>query len=237
MKKIAVIALLIAAVSHAVSAEETQKSQWQSVESITAAAKVHAENNGLRVGVRQKIEAGPVDQRLLMTACSQPLATAFAPGVKSAARMTVEVKCPVPGGWKVFVPVTVQAFDQAVVITRAMERGQVLAAGDVALLENQVSDLPGGYLRDVSVAVGKRLERSIAAGTVLSPSVLHIEQMVRRGDHVTLVAQAKGVSIKARGVAMSAGGLDDRIRIKNLSSGKEVDGVVRDTALVEVTLR
>ena len=92
----------------------------QSVESIAAAARDFATTHGLRAGARRTVEVGALDSRLRLAACPQPLHATAAPGARSSLRMTVEVRCPSSGGWRLFVPVTIKAFDKAVVATRAL---------------------------------------------------------------------------------------------------------------------
>jgi flagellar basal body P-ring formation protein FlgA len=211
--------------------------QWQSPAAIEAAAREHVEAHGMKLGMRRKLQAGPLDERLRLVQCSRPFATAFAPGVNAPPRMTVEVRCPVAGGWKVYVPVKVSAFDRAVVATRALDRGHLLTAADITVTDSDVSGLPAGYARDPAKIDGLRLSRPVVAGTVLTSAVLEIDPVIRRGDRVTAVAQIHGISVRTQALALAAGGLDQRIRLKSLSSGKEIEGVVRGEALVEIAVR
>ena len=133
-------------------------------------------------------------------------------------------------------PVTIKAFDSAVVATRALPRGHVLTEQDVTTMESDVSALPAGYSRDAATVMGRRLMRPLAAGTVIGSGAVYVEPTVRRGQAVTLLAQASGFSVRMQGVALSAGGVAERIKIKNLSSGREVEGVIRADSLVEVPL-
>lgn len=211
--------------------------QWQTPASIEAAARIHAETHGVKLGTQQKLEAGPLDERIRLLQCSNPLSTAFASGANTPPRMTVEVRCPGARGWKVYVPVAAHAFDRTVVATRALDRGHVLTPADIAVLDSDVSDLPVGYASDPASLNGVRLSRPIAAGTVLTASILDIEPLIRRGEEVTAVAKSGGFAIRTRAVALAAAGLDQRVKVKNLSSGKEIEGVVRGEALVEVAIQ
>src|SRR5690606_12001556 len=127
-----------------------EDSRWQPVESLEAAARAHVEAHGMKLGMRQQIEAGPVDTRLLLVQFGGELTTGFAPGQNKPTRMTVEVRCPGAGGWKVYVSVTVHAVDRAVVVTRALETGHLLTAADITLTDSDVAGLPVGYWREVA---------------------------------------------------------------------------------------
>jgi flagellar basal body P-ring formation protein FlgA len=208
----------------------------QSLAAVSEAARTFADANGLRTGERRTIDVGPLDARLRLDDCPVALAASAAPGVRSSLRMTVEVRCPIEGGWRLFVPVRIQAYDKAVVALRALPRGHVLSAADLSVVVSDVSALPPGYAREASALIGRRTSRPVTAGAVLGGGIMVLEPTVRRGQAVTLVAQARGLSIRAQGVAVTAGGVDERIRIKNLSSGREIEGIVRSAALVEIPL-
>ncbi|MEL7187378.1 MAG: flagellar basal body P-ring formation chaperone FlgA, partial [Pseudomonadota bacterium] len=62
------------------------------------------------------------------------------------------------------------------------------------------------------------------------------DQIVRRGQSVTLVASAGGISVNMNGVALTDGGLNQRIRVENMHSGRIVEGIVRSREHVEVLL-
>jgi flagella basal body P-ring formation protein FlgA len=63
---------------------------------------------------------------------------------------------------------------------------------------------------------------------------LRAPAIVERGQLVTLYWQAGGLKVSARGEARSAAAADGRVRVRNLSSGRDVDGVVREDGQVEV---
>ena len=57
-----------------------------------------------------------------------------------------------------------------------------------------------------------------------------------RGQLVTVVARAGTMSVRTTGVAQSDGGLAERVQIRNVTSGRTVEGVVRSGDTVEVSL-
>src|SRR5688572_22390643 len=85
------------------AADAAEPAAVQSVESIAAAARDFATKHGLQSGARRSVEVGALDARLRLASCPQPLHAAAAPGVRSSLRMTVEVRCPSSGGWRLFV--------------------------------------------------------------------------------------------------------------------------------------
>ena len=67
--------------------------------------------------------------------------------------------------------------------------------------------------------------RGIAGGSVLTNQQLLGTQAVQRGQTVTLVADAGGISVRMAGRALAIGLINQRIRVENLSSGKIVWGL------------
>ena len=57
---------------------------------------------------------------------------------------------------------------------------------------------------------------------------------VQRGQTVTLVADAGGMSVRMAGRALSDGLMNQRVRVQNLSSGKIVEGIARSEQVVEI---
>jgi flagella basal body P-ring formation protein FlgA len=83
---------------------------------------------------------------------------------------------------------------------------------------------------------GQRLKRDLPAGTVLSPSLMQPETLIKRGQQVTVVAMIAGLEVRSQGVALSDGVASSRIRVKNLNSAKVVEGLVDTHSVVRVEL-
>jgi flagella basal body P-ring formation protein FlgA len=69
---------------------------------------------------------------------------------------------------------------------------------------------------------------------VLTPALVHRPPAIARGDRITLVSNGGGVSVSAPGEALADARRGERLSVRNLSSGKVVEGVVRDQGVVEV---
>jgi flagella basal body P-ring formation protein FlgA len=82
--------------------------------------------------------------------------------------------------------------------------------------------------------VGRTAARPISGGTILSNQQLVASKAVLRGQTVTLVADAGGMSVRMAGRALSDGMVNQRVRVQNLSSGKIVEGIARSEQVVEI---
>jgi len=177
------------------------------------------------------------DPRLRLAACTQPLSASVpANGVRSA-RFTAEVRCDGSQPWRLYLPVRVTSTRPVVVASRALPRDTVLASGDVRLAEAPAGTLPAGALHDPGLAIGRVLRRTVDEGQALNASLLGASTLVRRGQQVTVEAQAGGLTVRMEGVARGDGALGDIIDVENGGSGRVVQAVVRSAKSVEVLLR
>lgn len=180
-----------------------------------------------------QVEEARVDERLRLPRCERPLGAEAAPGSRIGGRITIEVRCPHPA-WRVFVPVSLAVRRPVVVAARPLPAGRALEAGDLTLAERDLHGLPRGYYTRVEDAVGQEVARALGAGEALTPAILRAGTVVRRGQQVTLLARTGGLAVRMGGEALADAGPGQRIRVRNLSSGREVEGVVRSADLVEV---
>lgn len=209
---------------------------FQSHRSIEAAAERAAASHLSPGASKREVRAQSVDSRLQLAACAQPLRAELPQAFARGQRLTVSVHCDGPRPWKIFVPVDVHETVAVLVAARSLARGAVLGAADIELAERSLAGLQRGYLSESDVAAGMRLKRSLRAGQTITPAHLAAAKLIRKGQKVTLVATGGGVKIATQGVALTDGVLSQRIKVRNMSSNKEVEGVVRSEQNVEILL-
>ena len=157
------------------------------------------------------------------------------PGARSAAQLTIEVHCNQPT-WRQYVAVHVHAEERVVIATRPLARLQAVSAEDVTMLPRELALLPAGYFRRVEDVVGHIAQRNIPSGEVLGPGAVRAPPVVRRGQSVTLVVRNGGLNVRATGVVLADAGLAERVRVRNTTTSRMVEGVVRSADTVEVSL-
>jgi flagella basal body P-ring formation protein FlgA len=140
-------------------------------------------------------------------------------------------------GWHFYVPVRIVGVSTVAVAAHALIIGSVLQAADLKVEQHDVSELPLGFLDDPSVAVGLTVSRPVAGGAYITNQQLIASKAVQRGQSVTLVADAGGMSIRMAGRALTDGLVNQRVRVTNLSSGKVVEGIARSAQVVEIILQ
>lgn len=177
--------------------------------------------------------ARPLDARFRFPQCATPLAARASAGYPRGSRLSIAVRCAEPA-WQVYVPVEIHARTRVVVAARPLAARSPLAGGDLAIVEHDVAELPAGYLTDPASILGSRLVRPLAQGEPLERRLLQAEAVIERGQRVTLFWQSSGLRVSAPGEAQAAAAADGRVRVRNLASGREIEGFVRGEGLVEV---
>ncbi len=128
----------------------------------------------------------------------------------------------------------VSLLGEVVVAARARPRHALLQAEDLKMERRDLSALPDRPLMDLGQALGRRTTKPLFKGEVLLRGSVEEPPLVKRGDLVTLIAEAPGLTITAQGRAQGEGGPGHLIRVKNVSSGKEVYGRVESPQVVRV---
>jgi flagellar basal body P-ring formation protein FlgA len=72
---------------------------------------------------------------------------------------------------------------------------------------------------------------------VITNQFLAAAKAVQRGQSVTLIADAGGMSVSMAGRALSDALINQRVKVQNLSSGKIVEGIARSEQTVEIILQ
>lgn len=185
---------------------------------------------------RYEIQVNSLDPRLRMPLCSQQLDASLESPAQPLGRVTVRLRCNGSGPWTVFVPAQVRLFRDVVVMTRPLKRESVIGEDDVALRERDVGTLNQGFLSDLEQAVGMKLLRPAVLDQVLTPQHLEQAEVVRKGDHVVIVARSGSLSVRMPGEALAKGGLSEQIRVRNLNSKRVVKARVTGPGQVEVAM-
>ncbi len=183
-----------------------------------------------------QIEVGRLDQRLRLRQCDAPL-QAFAVGHRpSIGATSVGIRCDDHKPWTLYVTAQVVVFGDVVVAAHAVSRGEELRPGDLRLQRKDLSKLAYGYLTQLQSATGKVLKRNYLSDQVLQPDQLRAPKLVKRGQQVTLHAEAGGIEVRMTGTALSDGAAGDRIRVRNSRSNRVVEGEVVAEGVVKIRI-
>jgi flagella basal body P-ring formation protein FlgA len=129
---------------------------------------------------------------------------------------------------------TIQVVGPAVRTTRAVNRGERLAAGDVATVSSDWAGRPLRPLPTLEQSLGARVTHDLAMNTVLSGGDIAAEQMVRAGEMVRAHARIGAVDITTQLVAVENGRRDETIRVINKDTRRAMRARVIGNSEVEV---
>ncbi|HET6520346.1 MAG TPA: flagellar basal body P-ring formation chaperone FlgA, partial [Geminicoccaceae bacterium] len=112
------------------------------------------------------------------------------------------------------------------VLARPLAQGEVVAAADLEWTTVPAGSLARGGLSDPDALVGAEARRRLAAGRVLREGDVGPPLLVRRGRAVTMVYARDGLSLAALGKPLEDGALGAVVRVVNVDSRRQVQGVV-----------
>jgi len=124
-------------------------------------------------------------------------------------------------------------FGTVVSTTKRLNRNDILASEDITSKRQDISMLDAGLLQDPKQAVGQKLKLSLPAGAVLYAQNLDAPPLVNRGERVTIMAKSQAIQITAPGEARNSGALGEMVRVKNLTSRREIQARVLSAGVVE----
>jgi flagella basal body P-ring formation protein FlgA len=123
---------------------------------------------------------------------------------------------------------------EVVVPKRLIARGETLGKDDV-LIERRPRDGQGNEtIGDIRAAIDKVARRALLAGVPLRSSDVQREEIVAKGDLVTIVYEAPGLLITLRGKANEAGAMGDVVSVSNPQSKRVLQGKVSGPGRVSV---
>lgn len=175
-----------------------------------------------------------LDPRLRLRECTEALDTFSPHSQHRPGHLTVGVRCHGTHPWTLYVPVRVVRHVEVLTLANSLTRGHVLQPEDVEVARRDVGTLPRGYFTDPADAVGMVLRRPANAGDLLTPNLINRPTLISRGDEIWLLIENDRISISAKGVALEDGTRGQRIRVRNTSSDREIEGEVIDRHQVRV---
>lgn len=121
-----------------------------------------------------------------------------------------------------------------VVPKRPISRGETLAHGDIVIERRPRDGLSADLLVDARAAVDKVARRPLAAGLPLRAGDVQREEIVAKGELVTIVYESPGMLITMRGKAGEAGAMGDVVSVTNPQSKRVLQGTVTGPGRVSV---
>ncbi len=126
-----------------------------------------------------------------------------------------------------------QLFGTVLSTTKRLNRNDILGNEDIAAKRQNISMLDAGLIQDPKQAIGQKLKVSLPAGAILYSQTIDAPPLVNRGERVTIMAKSQAIQITAPGEAKNSGALGEMVRVKNLTSRREIQARVLSPGVVE----
>lgn len=179
-----------------------------------------------------RVRAGAIDPNLKLAQC--PDVQVFLPtGSRAWGKTSVGVRCNAPNIWTIYVQATVSVTAQYLVAAAPLAQGRVITSQDLIFESGDLTQLPAGVFTDQAQAIGRSVNISMNAGTVLRQEMLKIPPVVQQGQTVMVTSVGNGFSVEAEGQAMTNASQGQVVRVK-VASGQVVTGIARNSGQVEV---
>jgi len=226
---------LTATVALVIGLIDQSRADSQALASIASAAADKARRDAMSAGYQSvEVEVRPLDQRLRLAACSQPLTTMTGSNNRVLGPLSIGVRCQGDAPWTIYVRTRVSAIIKLPVLSRSLQRGHRLQDSDITMADHRLDRPQADLFLDSAQLVGKELRRSLAAGSPLAAHQLQAPRLIERGQVVELIAGGPGVKVRMQGKALANASAGDRILVDNLRSGRRVEGIVRPDGSVEI---
>ena len=124
---------------------------------------------------------------------------------------------------------------EAAVLTRGLERNEVIKASDVVAERRPKAEV-GNDAATRDRAVGMQARKSLRAGQSVRTADLGKPDRVTRDQSVTLVYETPGLYLTGRGKALENGTEGDTVNVLNLQSKRTVQGIVIGPGQVSVSI-
>ena len=133
-----------------------------------------------------------------------------------------------------FTGVAVEMLDAAI-LTRNVERGEVVKASDVVVERRPKAEV-GADAATRGRTVGMQMRRSLRAGQPLRVADVGKPDLVQKDDNVTLIYESAGIYLTASGKAIDNGTDGDTVNVLNLQSKRTITGTVvgRDQVAISI---
>jgi flagellar basal body P-ring formation protein FlgA len=126
----------------------------------------------------------------------------------------------------VYVPFRVIRKLKIFVLNASCRKGHVIRPDDLSSRETYQNERRAGFPTNIEEVNGRVLTRDVPAGTAIAYAFLEEPILIQKGEIVNIIAENMRLTVQSKGKAMEKGKKGESIRVKNISSDKEITGKV-----------
>jgi flagella basal body P-ring formation protein FlgA len=128
----------------------------------------------------------------------------------------------------------VSLFQNVLVAKKSIKQGENLTSELFDVARREVTSLADPPIVSPGELEGMSATRAMASGKTLTQSFLKKQEIVKRGDLVSIEYSSGSIKITASGEVKESGCLGETIKVKNMSSSKIISAVVQDEKTVKI---
>jgi flagellar basal body P-ring formation protein FlgA len=181
-----------------------------------------------------EISVLPLDSLLKLPECTEPLEAFTTTDLIKAGRTSIGVRCNGEKKWSIFTSAVIKIYENVIVLSRPVQRGEIITRQHLAIEKKDVSKLRGDFVTQAEQIENKQAARYIQTGAIPGLRSFIEPKLIKRGDKIIISTIQPAFSIRMSGVAMMDGSKDQLIRIKNENSGRIISATVIEAGLVSV---
>ncbi len=230
------LAVVMAAGVLGLGASPARAENYQDLEAIRTQVREFILKQAARPEGSIEVEVGRIDPRLRLAPCERALDLALPPNSRLTGSALASVRCNGSRPWSFYVTARIRNYEPVLVAARTLPRGTTLAAADVRIEKRDLSTLNDTPLTDLKQVTGKLTLHALAPGDVIGFRGFKAAQLVRRGEKVTILANANGLEVRVSGEALADGIEGQAIRVRNSLTNKVIQAVITAPGMVQVRL-
>ena len=112
-----------------------------------------------------------------------------------------------------------------ITLSNNLKKGEVIQKHDLKF-DYKTNSVGNGFFENFDKLVGRKIKQNLSKGQVIK--IRHLEEnfMVSEGQSIIIFSDLYGINVRMQGNALENGHFNELIKVKNISSGKIVQGRV-----------
>lgn len=213
-----------------------KNNNFENLTSLVLKAENFIKNIGIDSPYPITVSIKPLSKKLKLKQCLQPINFEFNNERKKTGNTLLRVSCSSPTKWRMHLPVKITTFQDVLVLRQPVIRSQTIDENDVIVKKMNEKYLLRGYYTHAEQLKNLEAKRNLKGDTILSPRNLKIRHLIKSGQQVTVQLFNSGIGVKVSGTALHSASKGQRIKVRNNSSLKTVEGIVKSANTVQVHL-
>lgn len=118
--------------------------------------------------------------------------------------------------------VSIKHFKKIPVASKQLYKGETISDDDISYQRVEVTQYADDEIITDKSLIGKVLKNGIIKGSPFIFKNIKLENTVKRGDKIEIIAQSGAVMVRTLGIALQDGAVGDQIRVKRDGSGNTI---------------